>query len=81
MIPDRPQVLVRRDTPGATHTFADACRTAGVGLSFGYPVDARVQDAVDTLNIGQAWYPAIDTAWRHPRRRLGRRGHRTGQPE
>ena len=59
--PDAPRVLVRCDTAGATHTFADACRTAGAGFSFGYPVDARVQDAVDTLNLGQAWYPAIDT--------------------
>lgn len=60
--PDAPQVLVRCDTAGATHRFADACRTAGVGFSFGYPVDVRVQDAVDTLNLGQCWYPAIDTA-------------------
>jgi hypothetical protein len=59
--PDKPVVLVRCDTAGATHDFATACRRAGVGFSFGYPVDWRVQDAVDTLNIGQAWYPAIDT--------------------
>jgi DDE family transposase len=59
--PDKSAVLVRCDTAGATHDFATACRTAGVGFSFGYPVDWRVQDAVDTLNIGQAWYPAIDT--------------------
>ncbi|WP_326546210.1 IS1380 family transposase [Mycolicibacterium sp. ND9-15] len=59
--PEAPKVLVRCDTAGATHTFADACRTAGVGYSFGYPVDARVQDAVDTLNLGQCWYPAIDS--------------------
>ena len=32
-----------------------------MGFSFGYPVDARVQDAVDTLNLGEGWYPAIDT--------------------
>lgn len=56
-----PKVLVRADTAGATHKFADACRAAGVGFSFGYPVDVRVQDAVDTLNLGHAWYPAIDT--------------------
>ncbi|WP_136246482.1 IS1380 family transposase [Mycobacterium intracellulare] len=59
--PDGPRVLVRCDTAGATHDFATACRAAGVGFSFGYPVDWRVQDAVDTLNIGQGWYPAIDT--------------------
>jgi len=59
--PDAPQVLVRCDSAGATHGFAAACRGAGVGFSFGHPVDARVQDAVDTLNLGQGWYPAIDT--------------------
>jgi hypothetical protein len=37
---DKPSVLVRCDTAGATHDFADACRAAGVGFSFGYPVDA-----------------------------------------
>ena len=59
--PDAPKVLVRSDTAGATHVFAEGCRTTGVGFSFGYPVDVRVQDAVDTLNLGQCWYPAIDT--------------------
>ena len=58
---DAPRVLVRCDSAGATHAFADACRRAGVGFSFGHPVDARVQDAVDTLNLGHGWYPAIDT--------------------
>src|ERR1700738_1738906 len=33
-----PQVLVRCDSAGATHTFADACRAVGVGFSFGYAV-------------------------------------------
>ena len=59
--PDAPQVLVRCDSAGATHAFADACRGAGAGFSFGHPVDARVQDAADTLNLGHGWYPAIDT--------------------
>ena len=59
--PHAPRVVVRCDTAGATHTFADACRAAGVGFSFGYPVDLRVQDAVDTLNLAKSWYPAIDT--------------------
>ncbi len=59
--PDKPRVVVRCDTAGATHRFADACRIAGVGFSFGYPVDARVQDAVDSLTLADAWYPAIDT--------------------
>ena len=59
--PAAPKVLVRCDSAGATHGFAEACRSAGVGFSFGHPVDARVQDAVDTLNLGHGWYPAIDT--------------------
>ncbi|MDT5284337.1 MAG: hypothetical protein QOJ20_5532 [Mycobacterium sp.] len=62
--PDDPagqQILVRCDSAGATHTFADACRTAGVGFSFGYAVDTRVQAAVEILNTSQGWYPAIDS--------------------
>ena len=59
--PDAPQVLVRCDSAGATHAFADACRGAGAGFSFGHPVNARVQDAADTLNLGHGWYPAIGT--------------------
>jgi hypothetical protein len=62
--PDDPgaqQILVRCDSAGATHTFADACRAAGAGFSFGYGVDIRVQAAVETLNEGSCWYPAIDS--------------------
>jgi hypothetical protein len=55
-------VVVRCDSAGATHKFAQACRDRGVGFSFGFPVDARVQDAVDTLNLAQGWYPAIDAS-------------------
>ena len=56
-----PAVVVRSDTAGATHKFAQACRDRGVGFSFGFPVDARVWDAVDTLNLAGGWYPAIDS--------------------
>ena len=52
---------MRCDSAGATHTFAAACRGAGVGFSFGYAVDARVQAAVETLNEGGCWYPAIES--------------------
>lgn len=58
--PSAPQVVVRSDSAGATHAVAKACRDRQAGFSFGYPVDARVQDAVDTLNRGNAWYPAIE---------------------
>ena len=57
-----PAVVVRCDSAGATHKFAAACREHGVGFSFGFPVDARVWDAVDTLNLAQGWYPAIDAS-------------------
>lgn len=57
---DGPTVVVRCDSAGATHKFAQACRDTGVGFSFGFPVDARVWDAVDTLNLAEGWYPAID---------------------
>lgn len=59
--PEAQKVLVRSDSAGATHTFAQACRTAGVGFSFGYPVDARVRDAVEVLTTNDGWYPAITT--------------------
>ena len=57
-----PAVVVRCDSAGATHKFAQACRDHGVGFSFGFPVDARVWDAVDTLNLAESWYPAIDSS-------------------
>ena len=53
---------MRSDSAGATHTFAAACRDAGVGYSFGYGVDARVQDATGILNTTDGWYPAIEDA-------------------
>lgn len=59
--PAAPAVVVRSDSAGATHRFASACRDRGVGFSFGFPVDARVWDAVDTLNLAAGWYPAIDS--------------------
>ncbi len=58
--PTATPVVVRSDSAGATHRFARSCRDHGAGFSFGFPVDARVQDAVDTLNLGDVWYPAID---------------------
>ena len=57
-----PGVVVRCDSAGATHRFAAACRDNRVGFSFGFPVDARVWDAVDTLNLAESWYPAIDSS-------------------
>jgi hypothetical protein len=41
--------------PIPSPTFADACRAAGVGFSFGYGVDTRVQAAVEILNTHESW--------------------------
>lgn len=67
--PDGPRVLMRSDSAGATHGFAAACRAAGVGFSFGFPVTATVRAAVAVLADADelagrdgwaVWYPAID---------------------
>lgn len=58
--PDAVPVLVRSDSAGATHAFANACRDRGVGFSFGFAVDHRVRDIVDLIPE-QCWHPAIET--------------------
>src|SRR6266545_937434 len=57
--PDSPRVLARSDSAGASHVFAAACRERGVGFSFGFPVDDRVQAIVDPIP-DQCWAPAIE---------------------
>jgi hypothetical protein len=58
--PAGPRLLARSDSAGATHAFAAACRDRGVGFSFGFPVDARVQRVVDLIPT-DCWQPAIET--------------------
>ncbi|MGH8880581.1 MAG: IS1380 family transposase, partial [Stackebrandtia sp.] len=55
-----PRVLARSDSAGATHGFAAACVERGVGFSFGFPVDARIQRIVDAIPEA-CWHPAIQT--------------------
>lgn len=55
-----PRLLARSDSAGATHAFADACIERGVGFSFGFPVDTRIQGIVDAIPE-QCWHPAIQT--------------------
>jgi Transposase DDE domain group 1 len=57
--PASPRVLARSDSAGATHLFAAACRSRGVGFSFGFPVDERVQRIVDLIP-DECWHPAIE---------------------
>jgi hypothetical protein len=58
--PGCPGVLVRSDSAGATHAFAQGCRDRDVRFSFGFPVDQRVQSAVDLIPES-CWAPAINT--------------------
>lgn len=55
-----PRVLARSDSAGATHAFAAGCVERGVGFSFGFPVDHRIQDIVDLIPE-QCWHPALQT--------------------
>jgi hypothetical protein len=55
-----PRLLARSDSAGATHAFAAACVERGVGFSFGFPVDARIQRIVDLIPE-QCWHPALQT--------------------
>jgi len=57
---DSPRLLARSDSAGATHGFAAACVERGVGFSFGFPVDMRIQSIVDAIP-DQCWHPAIET--------------------
>jgi hypothetical protein len=52
-----PSYVVRSDSAGATHRFANACRQAGVGFSFGFPVTAETREAIVSLHPS-AWRPA-----------------------
>jgi hypothetical protein len=55
-----PRLLARSDSAGATHAFAAACVQRGVGFSFGFPVDMRIQRIVDVIPE-QCWHPALQT--------------------
>lgn len=57
---DSPRLLARSDSAGATHKFAEACRERGVGFSFGFPVDERIQRIVNVIPDA-CWVPAIDS--------------------
>lgn len=58
--PEGPRLLARSDSAGATHAFAGACAERGVGFSFGFPVDARIQRIVDVIPE-ECWHPALQT--------------------
>ena len=51
--------VVRSDSAGATHQFADACREMGVGFSFGFPIGAEMREAIVSLHPS-SWRAAIE---------------------
>jgi hypothetical protein len=52
-------ILVRSDSAGASHAFADACRETRACFSFGYAIDERVRAAILALPE-RAWRPAVN---------------------
>jgi hypothetical protein len=57
--PDSPRWLASADSAGATHVFAAALRTRGIGFSLGFSVDENVQKAI--LAVPEAaWTPAYN---------------------
>lgn len=51
------KLLVRTDTAGASHWFAEECRDRNLGFSLGYWIDSRVRDAL-LLVQEEDWEPA-----------------------
>jgi hypothetical protein len=59
---DRPAqrvVLVRSDSAGASHWFAEHCRDRGCAFSFGYQVAGAVRDALLLVDEWD-WTPAVN---------------------
>jgi hypothetical protein len=52
-------VLVRTDAAGATHWFAEHCRTRTCQFSFGYPITGHVRDALLLVDEWD-WEPALN---------------------
>jgi hypothetical protein len=53
------ELLVRTDSAGASHWFAEECRARNIGFSFGYWIDARVRAAL-LLVQEEDWESARD---------------------
>ena len=47
--PGAPCYVVRSDSAGATHDFADSCVEAGCGFSFGFPVTDDIRQAIGKI--------------------------------
>ena len=53
------KLLVRTDSAGASHWFAEECRDRNIGFTLGYWIDGRVRDAL-LLVPEEDWEPARD---------------------
>ena len=53
------EILVRSDSAGASHEFADACRETRIRFSLGYPISQTVREQILALDEA-AWMPAIN---------------------
>ena len=53
-------ILVRADSAGASHDFVDACGRRHCEVSVGFPIDAKVREAL-LLAQEEDWEPAIET--------------------
>jgi len=47
--PDSPCYVVRSDSAGASHDFADGCIQAGCGFSFGFPITEEIRRAITKI--------------------------------
>ena len=79
--PGAQQVLVRCDSAGATHAFAGACRVKGVRILLRLRRRCPRAGRGGTAQRQRRLVPGDRLRRRHPRRRLGRRGHRFGGHE
>lgn len=52
-------LVVRTDSAGASHWFAEECRARNIGFTLGYWIDGRVRDAL-LLVPEEDWAPARD---------------------
>lgn len=57
------KLLVRTDSAGASHWFAQECRDRNLGFSLGYWIDGRVRDAL-LLVQEEDWEPAREAGGR-----------------
>jgi len=66
--PDTPCYVVRSDSAGATHDFANSCVETGCGFSFGFPVTEAIRRAVGEIatefdSEGDIVVPASGGSW------------------